>query len=168
MKKICMFLGSTLFTVLFVHASLSLAQVELVNINGMVTFNDTPVVAMVLANGQYMFTCGSAVGEYSLTVPPDGNGQVEVGWRIEGQHLLVWVDDDGPGLEETRDVFVPFFTTKAKGSGIGLALSRQIAEAHGGYLTLENRSDENGCRACIWLPLEQGTGQEKYTSKSGG
>ena len=106
--------------------------------------------------------------EASLETMPDGNGQVEVGWRIEGQHLLVWVDDDGPGLEETRDVFVPFFTTKAKGSGIGLALSRQIAEAHGGYLTLENRSDENGCRACIWLPLEQGTGQEKYTSKSGG
>ncbi|HEY43751.1 MAG TPA: PAS domain-containing sensor histidine kinase [Anaerolineae bacterium] len=93
--------------------------------------------------------------EASLVSSSDGNGEVKVGWRIVGRHLQVWVDDDGPGLDETNDVFVPFFTTKAKGSGIGLALSRQIAEAHGGYLTLENRAQGNGCRACLWLPLEQ-------------
>jgi two-component system nitrogen regulation sensor histidine kinase NtrY len=91
--------------------------------------------------------------EASLEANPDGNGEVVVGWQIEGQRLQVWIDDDGPGLDEVRDVFVPFFTTKAKGSGIGLALSRQIAEAHGGYLTLENRPNANGCRACLWLPI---------------
>ena len=64
------------------------------------------------------------------------------------------VDDDGPGLVETRDVFLPFFTTKAHGSGIGLTLSRQIAEAHGGHLSLDNRTDSKGCRACLWLPLK--------------
>jgi signal transduction histidine kinase len=48
---------------------------------------------------------------------------------------------------------VPFFTTKAKGSGIGLVLSRQIAEAHGGTLTLENRNDVRGCEALLRLPL---------------
>jgi two-component system nitrogen regulation sensor histidine kinase NtrY len=88
----------------------------------------------------------------SLENKPDGNGKVLVGWRVEGQRLQVWVEDDGPGFNEDRDVFVPFFTTKAKGSGIGLALSRQIAEAHRGHLTLENRPNRNGCRACLWLP----------------
>jgi signal transduction histidine kinase len=91
--------------------------------------------------------------EASLETTPDGNGKVTVGWCIEGRHLLVWIEDDGPGLDESNDVFVPFFTTKVKGSGIGLALSRQIAEAHGGYLTLENRLNHKGCRACLWLPI---------------
>ena len=91
--------------------------------------------------------------EAGLESNPDGDSQVKVGWRIEDQHLHVWIDDNGPGLDETSDVFVPFFTTKAKGSGIGLALSRQIVEAHGGYLTLENRAEGNGCRASLWLPI---------------
>jgi len=50
-------------------------------------------------------------------------------------------------------VFVPFFTTKPNGSGIGLALSRQIAEAHGGTITLVNRTNAPGCRAAIRLPV---------------
>jgi len=47
---------------------------------------------------------------------------------------------------------VPFFTTKPGGSGIGLVLSRQIAEGHGGALTLENRGDGPGCIARLRLP----------------
>jgi len=63
------------------------------------------------------------------------------------------VVDEGLGLPNTSNLFVPFFTTKPGGSGIGLVLSRQIAEAHGGELTLNNRSDGHGCRALLRLPV---------------
>jgi len=80
-------------------------------------------------------------------------GAVEVGWMRNGGMLDVWVRDNGLGVSDTTNLFVPFFTTKPNGSGIGLALSRQIAEAHGGALTLENRRDTRGCEARLRLPL---------------
>ena len=80
-------------------------------------------------------------------------GGVTVGWRKNGAHLELWVEDEGPGLPSTTNLFVPFFTTKPGGSGIGLVLSRQIAEAHGGALTLENRRAGRGCEARLRLPL---------------
>ena len=80
-------------------------------------------------------------------------GGVRVGWTVAGSQLEVWVEDDGPGIRETANLFVPFFTTKAEGSGIGLVLSRQIAEAHGGALILQNRQPPPGCEACLTLPL---------------
>jgi len=80
-------------------------------------------------------------------------GGVSVGWRHEGHAFELWVDDEGAGLTNASNLFVPFFTTKPGGSGIGLVLSRQIAEAHGGSLTLENRTDRRGCRAFLRLPI---------------
>ena len=81
-------------------------------------------------------------------------GAVSVAWTAppRGGFVEVRVDDDGPGLTSTANLFVPFFTTKPGGSGIGLVLSRQIAEAHGGSLTLANRPDARGCRAALRLP----------------
>jgi nitrogen fixation/metabolism regulation signal transduction histidine kinase len=80
------------------------------------------------------------------------NGTVRVTWgRLNGS-IAVRVIDDGPGLPESGNLFVPFFTTKPQGSGIGLVLSRQIAEAHGGTFALENRGDAHGCVAVITLP----------------
>lgn len=80
-------------------------------------------------------------------------GGVRVGWRRIARHVEVWIEDDGPGLSNTNNLFVPFFTTKPAGSGIGLVLSRQIAEAHGGTLTLENRGSGRGCEARLRLPI---------------
>ncbi len=82
-------------------------------------------------------------------------GGVEVGWRRPNGVLEVVVQDEGPGISGTTNLFVPFYTTKPHGSGIGLALSRQIAEAHGGTLTLENRRGASGCAARLRIPLEQ-------------
>jgi signal transduction histidine kinase len=80
-------------------------------------------------------------------------GGVTVGWSRIGTQLEVVIDDEGQGLANTANLFVPFFTTKPGGSGIGLVLSRQIAEAHGGSLDLCNRADATGCRAQLILPV---------------
>ena len=80
------------------------------------------------------------------------NGRVTVGWQRDTM-VEIWVKDEGPGLSSTANLFVPFFTTKPGGSGIGLVLSRQIAEGHGGALSLENRLDGPGCVARLRLPL---------------
>jgi nitrogen fixation/metabolism regulation signal transduction histidine kinase len=80
-------------------------------------------------------------------------GTVKSGWTQNNGKLDIWVTDEGHGLASTANLFVPFFTTKVEGSGIGLVLSRQIAEAHGGSLTLENRRELRGCEARLRLPL---------------
>ena len=82
-------------------------------------------------------------------------GGVEISWSRRADSCEVLVQDEGPGLPESANLFVPFFTTKPGGSGIGLVLSRQIAEAHGGSLTLENRVGQRGCSARLRLPLAQ-------------
>jgi PAS domain S-box-containing protein len=81
-------------------------------------------------------------------------GGVCVSWAlVEGgaRQLEIRIEDEGPGLPDTANLFVPFFTTKPTGSGVGLVLARQIAEAHGGSLVLENRRDRRGCRARLRL-----------------
>jgi two-component system nitrogen regulation sensor histidine kinase NtrY len=80
-------------------------------------------------------------------------GDVHVRWARNGSFVDITVEDEGPGLSSTSNLFVPFFTTKPGGSGIGLVLSRQIAEAHGGSLTLHNRAGARGCEARLRLPL---------------
>lgn len=80
-------------------------------------------------------------------------GKVRIEWSRNEGILELSILDEGPGISNPTNLFVPFFTTKPGGSGIGLVLSRQIAEAHGGSLTLENRNDRRGSKACLRLPL---------------
>lgn len=83
---------------------------------------------------------------------PTSEGAVEIAWTVAGDWLELRVRDEGPGLGSTGNLFVPFYSTKPGGSGIGLVFSRQVAEAHGGTLTLANRADRTGCEAIVRLP----------------
>jgi len=78
--------------------------------------------------------------------------EVTIRWEMNGMEATVLVEDNGPGLLNPDNAFVPFYTTKAEGSGIGLVLSRQIAEAHGGSIQLMNRREARGCTAKVVLP----------------
>jgi two-component system nitrogen regulation sensor histidine kinase NtrY len=80
---------------------------------------------------------------------------VIVRWELTEKDLVLSIEDNGPGLGNPANVFVPFYTTKPSGSGIGLVLSRQIAEAHGGSVELLNRMDQQGCQARVVLPRSQ-------------
>lgn len=87
-------------------------------------------------------------------VPRDG-GVVSLRLRRDAARVVIEVQDNGPGPPPADDLFVPFYTTKPAGSGIGLALVRQIAEAHGGGATLKERTDQPGAMAQLWLPLDE-------------
>jgi two-component system, NtrC family, nitrogen regulation sensor histidine kinase NtrY len=82
----------------------------------------------------------------------DASDQVAIRWHQNNGSVVLAVEDQGPGVSGTANLFVPFFTTKPQGSGIGLYLSRQIAEAHGGTLSLTNREGGPGAVACLTLP----------------
>jgi PAS domain S-box-containing protein len=82
-----------------------------------------------------------------------GEASVRVSWRLRAQAVEIWVEDTGAGISEASNLFVPFYTTKPEGSGIGLVLCQQIAENHGGSLALYNRDDRSGCIAIMRLPL---------------
>jgi nitrogen fixation/metabolism regulation signal transduction histidine kinase len=83
----------------------------------------------------------------------NGAEPVRASWRVEDSNLLVTIEDRGLGIANTENLFVPFYTTKPAGSGVGLALAQQIARAHGGEIRLLNREDGEGARATIRLPL---------------
>jgi two-component system, NtrC family, nitrogen regulation sensor histidine kinase NtrY len=89
--------------------------------------------------------------------PPLTDPSVAMRWDVSGKDLILTIEDNGPGLLNPSNAFVPFYTTKPAGSGIGLVLSRQIAEAHGGSIELVNRTDQRGCRARVTLPRVVGT-----------
>ncbi len=122
------------------------APVEVVKGESMVVQGDPDQLEQVLIN------LLRNAADASLAGQSPGGPQVRIGWRRDASMLEIWIEDNGPGLSNTANLFVPFFTTKPGGSGIGLVLSRQIAEGHGGALTLENRAAGSGCVARLRLP----------------
>lgn len=95
---------------------------------------------------------GQAVNPFSGS---QTNPAVEITWEAARGEALINIVDNGPGLTNASNVFVPFYTTKPGGTGIGLVLAQQIAIAHSGSVQLENRTDSHGCCACFRLPLER-------------
>ena len=82
----------------------------------------------------------------------DTDGSVEIEWAGNDHWLEIAIRDEGPGIADPENLFIPFYTTKAEGSGIGLFLCRQIAEAHGGSVSVRSRDDRAGCEAVLRLP----------------
>lgn len=82
-----------------------------------------------------------------------GSPSVVVSWRVTRGAVVISIEDNGAGLEDTSNLFVPFYTTKSDGSGIGLVLCQQIAENHGGSLVLQNRPEKAGCIAILRIPI---------------
>jgi len=95
---------------------------------------------------------GDGRSSTSVDVEERREPQVTLHWVLEDQAVALTIDDNGPGLLNPSNAFIPFYTTKPAGSGIGLALSRQIAEAHGGSIELSNREGKKGCRVRVRLP----------------
>jgi two-component system, NtrC family, nitrogen regulation sensor histidine kinase NtrY len=117
-----------------------------------VTVDEGPPIT-ISADGDQLEQLLINIIRNAVDASKETGGGVHVGWGKQGSNLDVWVLDEGPGLPNTSNLFVPFFTTKQGGSGIGLVLSRQIAEAHGGELSLRNRMEIRGCEALLRLPL---------------
>lgn len=88
----------------------------------------------------------------SATPAPSGSEPVVVRWDADEQDVTLTIEDNGPGLSNPSNVFTPFYTTKPNGSGVGLVLSRQIAEAHGGRIEIGNRPGGRGCAVKVVLP----------------
>jgi len=87
---------------------------------------------------------------------------VQVRWDPNTDHISIEIQDEGPGLSNPSNLFTPFYTTKPHGSGVGLVLCRQIAEAHGGTIEISNRSDRPGCVVRVLLPKNPGVPLQRH------
>jgi nitrogen fixation/metabolism regulation signal transduction histidine kinase len=83
----------------------------------------------------------------------DKSADILVRANTDVDSIIIEIIDSGVGINNTDNLFTPFYTTKKQGSGIGLVLCREIIEAHQGNLSLENRSDQQGCIVKIELSI---------------
>lgn len=144
----------------------TLAPAELTDLVQRVVALERRLPVQILGGPRITLACDAAQIEQALinltknaveaALEQRANGHPAAGvrlqWRKSPGAVELQVEDDGPGIAQATNLFVPFFTTKSDGSGIGLVLCRQIAENHGGALTLANRTDASGCIATLRLP----------------
>jgi two-component system nitrogen regulation sensor histidine kinase NtrY len=133
------------------HLMLDPDQFEQMLINLVRNAVEAALEAGSLANGSSTNASPEDDAFSSRSVP-----EVVMHWELTEKDLVLTIDDNGPGLLNPSNAFVPFYTTKPAGSGIGLVLCRQVAEAHGGSIELLNLPDRRGCRARVVLPRTQG------------
>src|SRR5215467_12520118 len=96
-----------------------------------------------------------SAGATSKHIKEGCNGNTDgvvVRWDVDAYQIILGIEDEGPGLLNPSNVFTPFYTTKPSGSGVGLVLCRQIAEAHAGTIEIGNRRDGPGCLVKVVLP----------------
>jgi len=117
-----------------------------------VILTDGPEITLAIDAAQIEQVVINLLKNATEAVDETAVGQVRITWRKAPGQIEIIIEDDGPGIANAQNLFVPFFTTKPSGSGIGLVLCRQIAENHGGALTLGNREDGVGCIARLRLP----------------
>jgi len=110
--------------------------------------------ATLLADGDQMEALLSNLVRNAADAALESGGGARARWEVSQGWLTLRIEDQGPGIADASNLFVPFYTTKPEGTGIGLTLCRQIAEAHGGSVALANRPDERGCVATVRLPLQ--------------
>jgi len=96
-----------------------------------------------------------SIGRNRGQLDEDSTPAVQIGWSVTEDEVLITILDNGPGLTNAGNLFVPFYTTKPGGTGIGLVLAQQIALAHAGSVRLVNRIDSHGCKACFSLPQSE-------------
>lgn len=121
---------------------------------------------VVVADGPIVTVCGDRdqLEQALINLVANGvdaslrtGGGVTLDWHLDGGAVEVLIEDEGPGVSDTGNLFVPFYTTKPEGTGVGLVLSQHIAENHGGSLRLENRKGGAGARARLVLPVRDST-----------
>lgn len=118
-------------------------RVEVIGAGDAVVLADEPLLAQALVN----------LVRNAIDAAVTSGGAVTIDWQVEDDRAHVLIADDGPGIENPENLFVPLFSTKPGGSGIGLVLARNILEAHAGDVTLANRARGTGCLARVTLPL---------------
>jgi signal transduction histidine kinase len=90
----------------------------------------------------------------SIQAMPEG-GKIQVSIQSTSHIVMVCIEDEGPGVPEEliERIWDPFFTTKEKGTGLGLGIVKNIIESHNGVIRVENRKEETGVRMIIELPI---------------
>jgi hypothetical protein len=158
-RRVSKLIGLIAVVLLLLGGSTNTAQEgDWTNINGTVRYNGTPVCAMVLANGQYMFTCGDSLGLFDLEVPLDGNGQITVYAFCSGmapfKQIIYPADGENMQIELERD-----------DGGRGMGVTYTLDAINTTWARLSGEFSYNGTPLCA---MALANGQYMFTCSGDG